>query len=367
MNLSNYTPRKPPNFSPSKIYLTDSVWKEASYKSFCEKIVSLFPDAKVIRTRDSHMSVTLKGESDRLQHGRNLLVLGILKKPVRMSSEKNICCPNYRHFSPTAYCYYSCRYCYLAGSASTVVSPVLKIFLNIDRMMECIERLDDGGSFYVGKLQDALSLDPLTGYSTLLVPFFSRLSSKLVLLTKSDEVKNLLDLPHGGKTVLSWSLNPESVCRFFESSAPSLDRRLRAGELVQKNGYEVRVIIMPILPVKNWRGAYARLVSKIFERIQPSRITVGGLCSYPTALRLFRERLEKDTLLERLQKGPDGRWRFPRRTRLEMYTHIIQEVRSYAPQIPVALCLEEREVWEALRLDLSHIRCNCIARSASLR
>ena len=31
--------------------------------------------------------------------------------------------------------------------------------------------------------------------------------ARMVILTKSDDVKNLLDLDHAGRTILSWTVN----------------------------------------------------------------------------------------------------------------------------------------------------------------
>jgi len=67
-------------------------------------------------------------------------------------------------------------------------------------------RLGEPTAFYLGKLQDGLTLDPLTGYSRQIIPFFAdHPTARLTLLTKSADVSNLVDLDHREHAILSWT------------------------------------------------------------------------------------------------------------------------------------------------------------------
>ncbi|MCX5653310.1 MAG: hypothetical protein NTY65_01460, partial [Planctomycetota bacterium] len=63
---------------------------------------------------------------------------------------------------------YGCHYCYLAGTPGVRFSPTVKVFLNLPEILAEVDRvaahLAKPTTFYVGKLQDGLALDPLTGY-----------------------------------------------------------------------------------------------------------------------------------------------------------------------------------------------------------
>jgi len=48
------------------------------------------------------------------------------------------------------------------------------------------------------------------------------------MLTKSDNVENLVGLEHNGHTILSWSLNPPEVSEMFETNVPSISERISA-------------------------------------------------------------------------------------------------------------------------------------------
>jgi spore photoproduct lyase len=163
-----------------------------------------------------------------IKTGKQTIVFGELKNAVRFSEEEGNTCPNYWHFSPYGFCPYGCKYCYLAGTQGVKFSPTVKIYVNLPEMLAEIDRiarrLEKPTAFYIGKLQDALALDPLTAYSTILIPFFATHPfARLTLLTKSININRLIELESRGHTILSWSVNPPEVCRIFEENVPDTD------------------------------------------------------------------------------------------------------------------------------------------------
>jgi spore photoproduct lyase len=84
-----------------------------------------------------------------------------------------------------------------------------EILAQVDKQARKIGRPE---AFYLGKLQDGMALDPLTGYSRVMIPFFAEHPfARLRILSKSADFENVLDLDHRGHTVLCWSLNPPEV------------------------------------------------------------------------------------------------------------------------------------------------------------
>ncbi len=373
-HLASYSPAVDRmSFAPDRIILTRGALATPARRAFAKRLTAAFPKAERIEALDrTHMQLQgLLPQGDdaaRRQAGRRSLVIGTVAEPLKMAREKGIVCPDHLAVSPTAYCTYACTYCYLAGSCSTIVAPVAKIFVNLKDICEAVARRDqrmkEPTSIYVGKLQDALALDPLTGFSRILIPFFARQQhARLVLLTKSDAVENLLYLDHRRHTVVSWSLNPAAVCRDYESGAPSLAQRLEAVRRCAQAGYPIRFLIMPILPVEDWRQHYAELVEQIFDTVRPDRITLGSICSYPGALRLTERTLGKDNVISNnlgRETSPDGRRRFSRELRSHFYRHLIGAVRRHDRALPLGLCFEEPEVWHACGLDPRAASCNCI-------
>ena len=297
------------------------------------------------------------------------MVLAEHKSAVRQSTEEGNSCPNYWHFSPYGFCPYGCAYCYLAGTQGVRFSPTVKIFLNLSEILADVDRiakqLGQPTAFYLGKLQDGLALDALTGYSREIVPFFARHSlARLTLLTKSADVSNLLDLDHRGHSILSWTLNPQSVITAFEQDTPLLEDRIQAMEACLKAGYPVRAVVMPIIPASDWESVYDAFLTELLSRVRLSRITFGSICSYPQAVRLTEQKLGRDNLisaqLDSRPRSGDGRARFPPDLRQHVYRHLLTTIGRLDPKLQIGLCLEESSMFDSLELASSRGRCNCV-------
>ncbi len=169
-------------------------------KEFVTRICDCFPNAKILEMDDiPHSKISIPGKRllDRHYQGKQTLVFGEMLDSVRYSDESGNSCPNYWHFSPYGFCPYGCHYCYLAGTMGIKFSPSVKIFVNLPEILSKIDdialRLKQPTAFYLGKLQDGLALDPLTGYSKTMIPFFANHPyARLTILTKSSFVNNLL-------------------------------------------------------------------------------------------------------------------------------------------------------------------------------
>lgn len=367
------TPRRPAFFRPQRIVLAKGSYDTSSRESLVRSICSLYPSAEVIERLDTpHNRIDLGPGSllDLHYRGKRTLLFGEHGSAVRHSNEPGNTCPGYWHFSPYGFCPYDCTYCYLAATPGVRFSPTVKIFLNLGTMLSKVNQIASSigrpTPFYLGKLQDGLALDPLTGYSRALVPFFARHPfARMTLLTKSVDVRSLLDLDHKEHTVLSWSLNPPAISREFEANAPSPNARIRAMKACSEAGYPVRAVVMPVIPVQGWRHLYAEFITGLVEQVDLDRITLGGLCSFPGALRftkskLGRENAISEALSSRGAASRDGRIRYTVADRVHIYGHLISTVRKIRPDLTIGLCMEELAVYEALNIVSQIGRCNCV-------
>ena len=367
----SYVPRATGEFHPQRIVLTRGC-DLPIYRPLIDGICRAYPEADRVELDLPHNKVDLGGGDPLALHerGKQTLVFGIHHSAVRRSSEGGNTCPNYWHFSPYGFCPYGCHYCYLAGAQGVRFSPTVKIFLNLWEIVAEIDRAAnrDGEptAFYLGKLQDGLALDSLTGYSRWLVPFFARHPlARMTLLTKSAEVTNLLDLDHRGHTILSWSLNPAEVIAEFEVRTPSLTERIVAMKKCAAAGYPVRAVVMPVIPVADWEVLYARFFERLLAEAPLDRLTLGGICSYSAARDLMERKLGKgnvisERLIQNTARSADGRRRYPRAVRERIYRYLLEMIRRSCPDLPVGLCLEEPSVFEALGLTAAVGRCNCV-------
>jgi len=371
--LESYLPRPAPLFRPSRIVLAKGSDCTHSRRRLAERICAAYPGAEVVEAFGvPHNRVDL-GETEPLrlhERGKQTLVLGEHRSAVRFSDEGGNACPNYWHFSPYGFCPYGCHYCYLAGTPGVWFSPTVKIFLNLEEILAEVDctatQLGRPTAFYLGKLQDGLALEPLSGYARTMIPFFARHPyARMVILTKSADVENLLDLDHAGRTILSWTVNAPEVAQRFERKTPDVAARIDAMRRCAHAGYPVRAVLMPIIPVADWQETYGRFMVPLLESVPLSRITLGSICSYPQAERLMELKLGTQNtismLLDRGQaKSDDGRIRFRRVTREEVYRYLIHCIRRQRPNLEIGLCLEDEAMFASLDLRGSVGRCNCV-------
>ncbi len=375
----HYQPRRPVCFDVQRIVLAKGWDTDDFRRNLTEAVCRLYPHAQRRELSQTvHTRVPVLGEESthdtpdalRLHEaGKRTLVFGEHLSSVRFSDETENTCPNYWHYSFYGFCPYGCAYCYLTGTPGVRFSPTVKIFLNVHQTLEAIRRIAAGftepTTFYHGKLQDALALDPLTGYSQLSVPFFARQKyARQVMLTKSTDVENLLPLEHEGRTILSWTVNLPEISRDFEPHTPAVTQRIEAMKRAAAAGYPVRAVLMPIIPVDGWVGRYAEFLESLVRDVPLERLTIGAICSYPFAVSLMNRKLGcRNAVNENLSptnsRYDDGRRRYPSDLRAKAYRHFFTAIRRIQQELEIGLCLETRTMLDELA-DLNPGKCNCV-------
>ena len=172
-----------------------------------------------------------------------------------------------------------CQYCYLAGSLSG--PPITRAFANLDEIFSVIPdyvgrgkitsaseaRRHEGTTFEASCYTDPLGIEHLTGSLARLITHIGGLHRDgldvgLRFTTKYDLVEPLLALDHGGRTRVRVSVNCQEVVRRFEGGTARLENRLHAMGRLSRAGYPVGLTVAPIMPVEDWREAYADLLSQ---------------------------------------------------------------------------------------------------------
>ena len=316
--------------------------------------------------------------------GKELLYISPMGKavdPFEMPDPR-MNCPEFCkiNFAPNG-CYYRCEWCFLKATYREMRSFITiraQHKLLKEQILAYLRSVKTPIMFNSGEMSDSLALEHLSMFGREIIPWFAKLKhSHLFMLTKSDNVDYILDLPHRGYTTVAWSLNEPSVSRMFEVGAPTFERRLKAAKKVQDAGYPVRIRIDPIVPIHGWQSAYALMIKKIFEFINPERITIGTLRFEDAFFKNKHNYIhEGSELLEYLSsmnpmlekrivrdKGKEkqsvGKISFPEKQRVAMFDFIIKEIRKHNPNIIIALCKEISPVWLAVGLDPNKIQCAC--------
>ncbi len=198
------------------------------------------------------------------------------------TEDDRMICPHFHRLKLAANgCFYQCDWCYMKLTYRAAF-PFITVRTQYDRIKEQLhKRLSQTEApviFNTGELADSLSMEHLTRAAREFIPWLANTENGyLFMLTKSDNVDDVLDLPHNNRTIIAWSMNNETVSKKFEIGAPPLDQRLNAAQKVQEAGYTLRIRLDPIVPIDGWREAYAETIKRIFKKISPERITLGTL------------------------------------------------------------------------------------------
>lgn len=293
--------------------------------------------------------------------------------------DERMVCPHFDRLKLASNgCFYQCDWCYLKLTYRAAF-PFITIRTQYDKIKERIhKRLSQRKSpviFNTGELADSLSMEHLTRAAREFIPWFGHAENGyLFMLTKSDNVVDILDLPHNGHTIIAWSLNHQMVSRKFEIGAPPFDRRLKAASKVQRAGYPVRIRLDPVVPFEGWQEAYVKTIKRIFDTISPERVTLGTLRFeegfYNMRNTIFTTGRDLPKFMEEMvpmfppkrffaSKRPKaGKYSFTEEKRIEIFGFIIKEIRKHSDCL-LALCKESPAVWKKLNLPLSKCSCVC--------
>jgi len=275
-----------------------------------------------------------------------------------------------KFYKLTAYnnCNFWCEYCYLYLTFRT--QPVSTHFINYEKMNDEIIKFDRSKIpkalrvLNLGELGDPLAVDYITGFAKQIIPFMPEHApgTRLLFLTKSDCVDDILSLDHGGQSIISFSVNTDAVFQQLEHRTASPDSRLIAAAKVQKAGYEVRLRIDPVIYYSTWGKDYVTLVDKIFEYVQPARITIGEYRPSNGLAHHISVRFPESALLKvnksLVREGK--KLRYPKNLRIKMFKTIIERIKKHRSDIDISLCKEQPEIWKALGLDMKGLKCNCL-------
>ncbi len=343
-------------YRPHRIFVEESV----TASRITTRVLRRLPQVpvEVIDSTESLLSKARR-RSYSLSQGKRSLVLarhrGRFFKPCPASQtrgeHRNVCC-NYFVINYASNCHMECSYCYLQSHLNF---PHLIVYANAGELLdELAATLDTAPDRFfrigTGELADSLALDPLTRYSRLLVEFFAgRPNAVLEFKTKSDCVDELLALDHRGRTVVSWSMSTPFIQRTEEHKTASVGRRLKAAARCVEAGYRIAFHFDPLIHYPQWRTDYKNLIDRIFDVLPAasvSWVSVGGLRMTGQLRQVIRSRFPTSSVpLGELVPSPDGKLRYVKPIRIEMYRQVVAWLRRRAANIPLYACMERPEVW----------------------
>lgn len=277
---------------------------------------------------------------------------GAFFKPCPGTKEYRCC--DYQVLNIGMNCPMDCVYCILQ---SYLNNPWLSFFVNIDELFAELsiklgaepERLFRIGT---GEFTDSLALDNLTRFSTKLVPFIGKLANAVLeLKTKSANIANLEHLDHQGRCIVAWSLNSPAIMQREELRTASLAQRLEAARLCASWGYHLAFHFDPIILHPGWEKAYVTTIRTLFKAVPAENIawiSLGALRYLPSLKQIAASRFPGSRFFyQPFINGLDGKCRYFRAQRVEMYQLIVRELRRHADgRTCLYFCMENDTIWQ---------------------
>jgi spore photoproduct lyase len=273
----------------------------------------------------------------------------------------DVVCPHFLELKWAYGCPYDCAWCYLKGTfrfqpkgKSPVVKPYEKIEAHTKKFLEEVKTPE---ILNTGEIADSLMHENVgEPFSKLIIPMFeTQQRHKVLFLTKSFNVDNLLEIRPHKQAIISFSVNAAPVAERWEK-APSVLKRIEAAKKVFDAGYEVRIRIDPMVPIEGWQGHYLQLLEMLFDNFMPERITLGSLRGLQTTI----NGCEDKSWVKYLKDSSNWGKKIDFKTRYTLYSTMVGRLRSKYGFNKVALCKETIEMWNALKMDYKKIRCNCV-------
>lgn len=273
----------------------------------------------------------------------------------------DIVCPHFLELKWAYGCPYDCAWCYLKGTfrfRPEGTSPVVKPFEKIEQhIKKFIEEVKTPEILNTGEIADSLLYENnKTPFSKFIIPVFeTQKIHKVLFLTKSPNVKNLLEINPHNQVIISFSLNAIPVAEKWEK-APNVMKRIEAAKNVFNAGYRVRIRIDPMVPIENWQKYYLELLNIIFDNFVPERITLGSLRGLQSTINGCSDK----SWVKYLKESSNWGKKIDSKTRYEMYSLLIENLRTRFNFTDFALCKETVAMWNAFKIDYREIKCNCV-------
>lgn len=264
---------------------------------------------------------------------------------------RNYTCCDYQILHIGSFCPMDCAYCILQ---SYFHPPVWQFFVNHEQLFAELEQFLHQSPFRrlgTGEFTDSLIWAPWTDLNQQLVTRFGRQArAVLELKTKTTAIAELQHLAHGGKTILAWSLNTPAVIAELERRTASLAARLEAARQCAAWGYPIAFHFDPLIVYDGCIEDYTDVLQRLFAQVDARRIvwiSLGALRFMPDLKPVMEQRFPDAAVTGgEFITGTDGKLRYFKPLRLQLFQHLVAQIREMAPDVCVYFCMEDDEVWQ---------------------
>ena len=332
-------------------------------KLYVDRKIAEFPQVDAVSRRLALVPEIVSGpqevyncvsaDADPVKKGKSVLFLtynrGAFIKACP-GTRSYLCC-GYQILHIGTFCPMDCTYCILQ---SYFHPPVLQYFVNHNDLFKELEAIFAENQIRrlgTGEFTDSLIWEWWTDLSNRLVPAFAaQKSAVLELKTKTTAIGRLEDLSHNRKTIMAWSVNTPRIIARQERQTATLPARLRAAAKCESWGYPLAFHFDPILIYDGCEADYEQVVEQIFSHVSADNIvwiSLGTFRFMPALKPLIQKRFpESNIIYGEFITGLDGKMRYFKPLRIEIYQKIIACIRAHAPRVLIYFCMEDDDVWQ---------------------
>ena len=247
-------------FTPHGIYYEKAIENYELGKVLLEKYKDV---QKTIIDNHNNIEEMRKKENKEFLKMKTNLIIGVRKTHKYQENHK---VSDYLVPYTSSGCTASCMYCYLVCNYNKCA--YLRLFVNreqmLEKMIKTAEKSEKDLTFEIGSNSDLVLENTITDNLVWTIENFKNSKKgKLTFPTKFDMVEPLLNLNHKGKVIARVSVNPEEIINNVEFGTSRLKGRIEAINKLKEAGYEVGILIAPVIFVHDWKNKYLELIKRL--------------------------------------------------------------------------------------------------------
>lgn len=251
-------------FKPDTIYYEKGIENYTLGKELLEKYQNI---SKVIIENHNNIEEMRKKENKEFTKMKRNLIIGTRKTHKFIENHK---ISDYLVPYTSSGCTAMCMYCYLVCNYNKCA--YLRLFVNREQMLEKIikeaNKSEKELTFEIGSNSDLVLENTITGNLDWTIKEFAKTNKGyLTFPTKFDMVDSICNLEHKGKIIPRMSVNPEKIINQVEFGTSRLKERVIAINKLKTAGYNVGILIAPVIFVESWKKEYENLIKYLYENL----------------------------------------------------------------------------------------------------
>lgn len=251
-------------FKPKAIYFEKDIVNYPLGKELMEKYQDI---PKIEIENHNNIEEMRKNSNKEFANMKRNLIIGVRKTHKFVENHKT---SDYLVPYTSSGCTAACMYCYLVCNYNKCA--YLRLFVNREQMLEKImktsEKAERELTFEIGSNSDLILENTITNNLVWTIENFRNAKQgKLTFPTKFDMVDPILPLDHQGKVTIRMSVNPEEIINKVEFGTSRLKGRIEAINKLKEAGYQIGILIAPVILVENWKELYLQLIQTLHEEL----------------------------------------------------------------------------------------------------